>query len=92
MTDYVKRADIGVFGNDDPKTPIRESVGFAVQTDPKNKFVSINVGIYQHASGIIGAVVGNRKPNGQLEGVAPGARVVSVFYGRQQRARTRPRG
>lgn len=81
MTDYVKRQDVGVFGKDDPKTPVRESIGFAVQTDPKNKFVSINVGIYQHATEIMGSVVGNKAPNGRLQGVAPGARLVSVFYG-----------
>jgi hypothetical protein len=81
MTDYIKRQDVGVFGKDDPKTPVRDCVGFAVQTDPKNKFVSINVGIYQHATEIMGSVVGNKHPNGRLEGVAPGARLVSVFYG-----------
>src|SRR5688572_12165957 len=51
MTDYAKRPDVGVFGKDDPATPIRESIGFTVQTDAANKFVSINVGIYQHATG-----------------------------------------
>jgi hypothetical protein len=81
MTDYIKRQDVGVFGKDDPKTPVRDCVGFAVQTDPKNKFVSINVGIYQHATEIMGSVVGNKHPNGRLQGVAPGARLVSVFYG-----------
>jgi len=81
MTDYAKRPDVGVFGKDDPATPIRESIGFAVQTDAANKFVSINVGIYQHATGIIGHVVGNRAANGRIAGVAPGARLVSVFYG-----------
>lgn len=81
MTDYIKRQDVGVFGKDDPKTPVRETIGFAVQTDAKNKFVSINVGIYQHATEIMGSVVGNKHPNGRLQGVAPGARLVSVFYG-----------
>ena len=81
MTDYIKRQDVGAFGNDDPATPIRESIGFAVQTDPVNKFISINLGVYQHASGIMGHVVGNREPNGRISGVAPGARLVSMFYG-----------
>jgi hypothetical protein len=80
MTDYRTRGDIGVFGRDDPATPIRESVGFAVQTDRTNKFVSINVGIYQHSSGILGTVVGNRQPGGRLDGIAPGARLVSVAW------------
>jgi hypothetical protein len=81
MTDYVRRQDIGVFGKDDPATEWRDSFGFAVQTDPKNKFVSINVGIYQHATTIMGSVVGNREPNGRIQGVAPGARIASMFYG-----------
>lgn len=81
MTDYARRQEVGVFGKDDPTTPVRESTGFAVQTDAVNKFISINLGVYQHASEIMGGVVGNREPNGRLGGVAPGARVVSMFYG-----------
>lgn len=81
MMDYIKRQDVGVFGKDDPKTPVRESIGFAVQTDPVNKFVSINLGIYQHATEIMGSVVGNKEPGGRVAGVAPGARLVSIFYG-----------
>jgi hypothetical protein len=81
MTDYVRRPEFGIFGKDDPATPYRDTVAFAVQTDKKNKFVSINVGIYQHCTTILGSVVGNREPKGRLQGVAPGARVVSIFYG-----------
>jgi len=81
LTDYLRRPEFGVFGTDDPATPYRDAIGFAVQTDPKNKFVSINVGIYQHATEIMGSVVGNREPNGRLQGVAPGARLISMYYG-----------
>lgn len=81
MTDYIVRSDVGVFGKDDPSTPVRESIGFTVQTDRKNNFVSINVGVYQHATIIMGSVVGNREPKGRLQGVAPGARIVSMYYG-----------
>ena len=81
LTDYSKRPVFGVFGKDDPATPVRDSVGFAVQTDAKNKFVAIEVGVYQHASIIMGAVVGNREPHGILEGVAPGARLLSMYWG-----------
>ncbi|HEY7114357.1 MAG TPA: S8 family serine peptidase [Thermoanaerobaculia bacterium] len=81
MTDYVRRPEFGVFGKEDPSTPWRDTIGFAVQTDAKNKFVSINVGIYQHCTTIMGSVVGNKEPNGRLQGVAPGAQLVSLFYG-----------
>jgi hypothetical protein len=81
MTDYIVRQDVGVFGTDDPETPVRDSIGFAVQTDPENHFVSINLGIYQHATIIMGSVVGNRHPDGRIHGVAPGARIASMFRG-----------
>jgi len=81
LTDYAKRPVFGVFGKDDPATPVRESVGFAVQTDSKNKFVAIEIGVYQHASIIMGAVIGNRDEHGILEGVAPGARLLSMYWG-----------
>ncbi len=81
LTDHRRRSGVGVFGKDDPATPYRDSIGFTVQTDPVNKFVSINVGIYQHATEIMGSVVGNREPGGRLEGVALGARLVSMYYG-----------
>lgn len=80
MTDYITRQDVGVFGKDDPGTPVRDSIGFAVQTDRANKFVSINVGIYQHATIILGSVTGNRVPEGRIQGVAPGARIVSIMH------------
>lgn len=81
MTDYIVRGDVGIFGNDNPATPVRESIGFTVQTDRANGYISINLGIYQHATEIMGHVVGNPEPNGRLRGVAPGARLISVYYG-----------
>jgi len=81
LTDFIRRPRFGVLGKDDPATPVRESVGFAVQTDSKNKFVAINPGIYQHGTITMGAAVGNREPHGLLEGVAPGARMLLVNRG-----------
>ncbi|MPY88997.1 MAG: S8 family serine peptidase [Luteitalea sp.] len=81
MTNYITRQDIGIFGTDDPDTPIRESIGFTVQTNPGNKFVSINVGLYQHSTTILGALAANRHPAGRFVGVAPGVRLVSIYYG-----------
>lgn len=81
MTDYSVRGDYDAFGTDDPATPVRESVGYTVQTDPENEFISVNVGVFQHATEIMGHVVGNAEPDGRLTGVAPGARLISVYYG-----------
>ena len=80
MTDYVKRQDVGVFGKDDPATAVRESMGFTIQTDSGNKFVSVNIGLGAHATGVLGMVVANRVPQGRLQGIAPGAQIVSMSY------------
>ena len=61
--------------------PVRESVAFTIQTDRQNKYVSVNVGIYQHSSGVIGATTANHRPHGRYDGVAPGSRIVSIFFG-----------
>ncbi|OFV81511.1 MAG: hypothetical protein A2Y78_03460 [Acidobacteria bacterium RBG_13_68_16] len=81
MTDYHVRQQMGMFGKDNPATPVRESIGFTVQTDQANKFISINVGIYQHGTMVVGALAANRRPSGRFDGVAPGAQIISVFYG-----------
>jgi hypothetical protein len=60
---------------------VRDSIGFTVQTDRQNKFVSINVGLYQHSTMVVGALAANRRPHGRYDGVAPGSRVISIFYG-----------
>lgn len=81
LTDYAQRPQFGVFGKDNRDTPIRESIGFAVQTDRQHDFVAVDVGFYQHSTEIMGTVVGNRQPHGRLEGIAPGARMVSIYWG-----------
>src|SRR5207245_10005931 len=43
MTDYAVRFDVGTFGEGDPATPIRETVPFVVQTDPRAKFVALGL-------------------------------------------------
>ncbi|HEY2975554.1 MAG TPA: S8 family serine peptidase [Pyrinomonadaceae bacterium] len=78
MTDYRKRQDVGVFGQDDPATAVRESIGFTVSMDLKNRFVSINRGIDGHNTSVLGCIIGNREPRGRIQGIAPGARVVFV--------------
>ena len=81
LGDYRSRQVTGVFGKDDPSTAERETIGFTVQIEPQTRFISINPGIDEHATMILGAAVANREPSGRLAGIAPGARIVSVFYG-----------
>jgi len=77
MTDYKTHYDIGTFGVDNPNTLVHEAVKFVVQIDGKNKFVNIGIVAGSHASHVAGIATG-RKLFGTADGVAPGAKVVSV--------------
>ena len=79
LTDYAVRPEFGVFGTDDPETPIRESIGFAVQTDASKNLVALNLGIASHASLVVGAAVGSRGTDGNFDGMAPGAQLASAW-------------
>lgn len=80
-TDYATRPEFGVLGTDDPATPVRESVSFAVQTDRPRRLVALNFGVASHASLVVGAAVASRGNAGRFDGVAPGARLVNVAEG-----------
>jgi subtilase family protein len=81
LSDYRTRPEFGVFGTDDPKTPVRESVAFAVQIDKARKMVGINAGVASHASLVVGAVLASKGTAGRFDGVAPGAQLASVSEG-----------
>ena len=85
MTDYHVRHDIGVFGKDDPKTPIRETVGFTIQTDTRRRTVFVIAGYGGHGTGVSGAAFGAGFFGGKMNGVAPGAQILSVPSGRGTR-------
>ena len=81
MKDFHERYDWSLIGTDDPDTPVRETIPFAVQTDPEHRFVAVNVGMYGHSTMVSGALLGSRGDNGLFDGVAPGARLFSIFEG-----------
>lgn len=88
LTDYSVRPEFGVFGKDNPKTAVRESVGFAVQIDAAKKMVAIDAGVPFHASLIVGAALGSRGTHGRFDGVAPGARLASYAEGSKSYGQT----
>ncbi len=88
LTDFRVRPVFGVFGKDDPKTAVRESVGFAVQTDSARHMVAIDAGVPFHASLIVGAALGSLGTRGRFNGVAPGARLASYAEGCQAYGQT----
>ena len=81
LADYSVRPEFGVFGKDNPKTAVRESVGFGIQIDKAKKMIAINAGVASHASLIVGAAVASRGAKGRFDGVAPGARLANVAEG-----------
>jgi hypothetical protein len=85
MTDYHVRHDIGVFGKDDPKTSLRETVGFTIQTDTRLRSVFVIPGYGLHGTGVSGSAFGAGFFGGKIDGVAPGAQIISVPSGRGSR-------
>jgi hypothetical protein len=78
MTDYKVKADQDEFGTDDPATALRESMPFVVQTDSTNQAVNIGIASGEHGSHVAGIVAGNKLFGGNVNGAAPGAKLVSV--------------
>jgi hypothetical protein len=81
LTDYAIRGDIGEFGTDDPKTAIRETIAFVVQTNPAKRAVALSLGVGTHTTPVMNAAAGSKGKSGLTEGIAPGARLVSINYG-----------
>ncbi len=80
-TDYATRPEFGVIGKDNPATPVRESVSFAVQIDKPRRLVALNLGVASHASLVVGAAVASKGTSGRFNGVAPGAQLVNMAEG-----------
>jgi hypothetical protein len=81
LRDFARNSEYGILGKDDPETSVRETLPFVVQTDKADGFLAINLGMYGHSTMVSGSVVGSRGSEGRFNGVAPGARLVSLFEG-----------
>ena len=79
LTDYSRHMDLGIFGSNIPAGHHRRSVAFAIQTDPQQKYVRLNLGVWQHVTEVSGASVGKGFYGGTYDGVAPGAQLISVY-------------
>lgn len=78
MRNYKVAYDVGWFGTDNPATAVAERMPFVVQTDPKGKFVNIGIVSGAHGSHVAGIAAGNSLFGGDMDGGAPGAKIVSV--------------
>ena len=81
LREYNESGVFGLFGTDDPETPVRESVAFGVQIEEDRNLVALNLGAARHASLVVGAAVGSRGEAGRFDGMAPGAQLISVSEG-----------
>jgi len=78
MSNFREHYDVGLFGHDDPATPLRESVPFVVQTDPEHLYVNIGIVAGAHGTHVAGIATGKGFFGGAFNGVAPEAQVVSI--------------
>ncbi len=76
VREYAAAQQIGVLGQDDPATVLRETVGYTVQAD--GDYVSVNMGFGSHVTAVAGAVAASRGKVGRIEGVAPGAQLIAI--------------
>jgi hypothetical protein len=76
VREYASSQQIGVLGQDDPATILRETVGYTVQAD--GDYVSVNMGFGSHVTAVAGAVAASKGAKGRIQGVAPGVQLISV--------------
>ncbi|MCG8319848.1 MAG: S8 family serine peptidase [Cytophagales bacterium] len=67
----------GILGKDDPKTAIIEEIPFGIQLDKEQEFLSVNVFRGSHATMVAGSAVGSKEFGGEINGVAPGAQLIT---------------
>lgn len=79
LTDFNSSYTPGVFGKDDPRTPLRETVAFVVLTNPQHKLIYLAPLVNGHATMTASVAVGQGFFGSQMNGVAPAARVASVL-------------
>lgn len=74
--EYRRTHAFGIVGKDDPATPPRDTIAYALQREGER--LSFNFGVGDHASVVAGAAVANRLPAGRIDGVAPGAQLLAI--------------
>ena len=73
---YSKTQTYGVFGQDDPNTVERETVGYALQFDESTDSLVLQFGMDSHATRVAAAAAGNSEQFPMANGTAPGAQLI----------------
>lgn len=79
LTDYNVRYESGILGKDNPTTPVRENAPFLITADTKNDFIRFFPLLNAHATATTSAAAGRAFFGGRMNGVAPGARMMSLM-------------
>lgn len=79
LTDFNSSFHAGVLGKDNPATPLRETVAFTILTNPQYKLIYLAPLANGHATATASVMAGHNFFGGQMNGVAPGARIASAL-------------
>lgn len=79
LTDYNVRYETGMLGKDNPATRTRETAAFAISADAGNSFIRLFPLLNSHATATTSAAAGRGFFGGNMNGAAPGARVMSIM-------------
>jgi hypothetical protein len=79
LTDYNVRLETGILGKDNPSTSIRKTAAFAITADARNDFIRFFPTLNSHATATASAAAGRGFFGGNMNGAAPGAKVISIM-------------
>ena len=68
-----------MLGQDNPATPLRETVAFTLLIDSPHKLIYLAPLVNGHATSTASIAAGHNFFGGQMNGVAPGARIASAL-------------
>ena len=79
LTDFNSSYRAGVLGKDNPATPLRETVAFTILIESQHKLIYLAPLANGHATATASIAAGHNFFGGQMNGVAPGARIASAL-------------
>lgn len=79
LTDFNSSYRPGILGKDNPATPLRETIAFTILINSQHKLIYFTPLVYGHATSTASIAAGHNFFGGQMNGVAPAARIASVL-------------
>jgi hypothetical protein len=79
LTDFNSSFRPGILGKDNPATPLRETVAFTILINSEHKLIYLAPLANGHATATASVAAGHNFFGGQMNGVAPAARIASAL-------------